>query len=825
MISVTFLKTTLDFWSNFNMKISLNWLNEFVDISDYLKKTQDLADLLTKAGLEVEEITDLAKDFNHVVVGYIQLKDKHPNADKLSLCQVEVAPGKIEQIVCGAQNHKTGDKVIVALPGAVLPGNFAIKKSKIRDVESAGMLCSYKELGLATESDGIVILPKDAVIGQSFADFGGYNDVTFELKVTPNRADCLSHYGLAREIGCLLNRNVKNPEVAQKFSNLSTKSKIKLQVENSDLCPRYCGRFISGVKIQDSPKWLKQKIESIGLNSINNVVDVTNYVMHEMGQPLHAFDADLISGQKIIVRQSQKNEKFKTLKEQDLVLSGEELVIADAEKVVALAGVIGGINSGVSEKTTNIFLESANFKSMSVRKTSRSHGIETDSAYRFSRGVDQSQTSEIMDRAVLLIQHVAGGEASADPYDIYPTPVVKSAIKIHLQTLSDRLGYPAEANLFEQYMTGLQCRFEKNGSEYAVTPPLFRFDLERDMDLVEEYARLKGYEHITETLPTFSAVPTKHDTTYTNSYFLASQLRSFGLSQAFNYAFTSSKNESQFLGDIEALNQCGLNISKESISIKNPLSEDINVMRKSLMYPIWKNVLENFHAGNAKGKIFEIGSVFSKVDSEYKESRRLVIAMWGEAFGVHASTQPLVVQLRNLVEELAQVYKISMISFPQDVKISFLHLGQSSSIFVEGKKVGVMGTVHPKLLGDEKIRVPVVMAEINLDLLIPQQARPLKFKAISSLQPVDRDFAFVMEAKQKIGDLTKEIKKCAGAFFKDVTVFDIYQGDKLPAGQKSVALRLSLQPQTVALTDAEIQNVVDKVVQSAEKSVGAKLRG
>jgi phenylalanyl-tRNA synthetase beta chain len=310
------------------MKISLKWLNDFVDVSDYMSKTQELADLLTKSGLEVEEIQDRSRDFQHVVVGHIQIKDQHPNADKLSLCQVAVAPGQIEQIVCGAQNHRAGDKVIVALPGAVLPGNFAIKKSKIRDVESNGMLCSYKELALAETSEGIAILPPEAKVGESFASFAGYDDVTFELKVTPNRADCLSHYGLAREIGCLLGRPVRSPEILARFSEASTKNKIKLEVANTELCPRYCGRVITGVKIGESPDWLKKRLEAVGQNSINNVVDVTNYVMLEMGQPLHAFDADRLSGASVVVRKAVAGEKFTTLKEQTVALTGEELVIA-----------------------------------------------------------------------------------------------------------------------------------------------------------------------------------------------------------------------------------------------------------------------------------------------------------------------------------------------------------------------------------------------------------------------------------------------------------------------------------------------------------------
>lgn len=808
------------------MKISLQWLNDFVDVTEFYQNTQTLADLLTRAGLEVEDIQNKAKDLNNVVIGHITVKDKHPNADKLSLCQVDIGGGKIEQIVCGAQNHKQGDKVIVALPGAVLPGNFAIKKAKVRDVESNGMLCSFKELGLATESDGIVILPTDAPVGESFAKYGGHDDIIFELKVTPNRADCLSHYGLAREIGCLLNKPVKNPEVQKKFSSESTKAKIKLSVENSELCPRYCGRFITGVKIGDSPAWLKRRLESIGMNSINNVVDVTNYVMLEMGQPLHAFDANLIGGQTVTIRTAKAGEKFKTLKEQDVTFKGDELVIADSNGAVALAGVIGGMNSGVSEKTTTIFLESANFKAMSVRKSSRQHGIETDSAYRFSRGVDPSQTFEIMDRAVNLILQVAGGEALGDHYDIYPKPVTKAAVAISVQTITDRLGYQADGELFEQYMKGLHCKVEKvKAGEYKITPPLFRFDLERDMDLVEEYARLKGYEHITETLPTFAAEPAKHDEKYTTNQKVSLFLRGEGFDQAFNYAFTSEVEENKWITDYSIFNKLGLTMEAEAVRLRNPLSEDLNVMRRSLVYPMWKNIRENFHAGNSSGKLFEIGSTFAKVDGNYKETRKLIIAAWGEDFGLYSKNYPLVFKLKSTIESLLQNLQISAYTVaPAGDVPAYLHKGQWASLVCEGKAVGYIGTVHPVILADEKIRVPVAIAEINLDMLLAGQPRPTKFKSVSPFQPVERDFAFVMASEKMVGDLTKEVKKSVGANLQSMTVFDVYEGDKMPAGQKSVALRVRLHAHDQALTEAAITEISQKVVTAAQKSVGANLR-
>lgn len=808
------------------MKISLKWINEFVDIKEYLNNTQVLSDILTKAGLEVEEVQDKAKDFQNVVVGYIKLKDKHPNADKLSLCQVEIGNGEVTQIVCGAQNHKTGDKVVVALPGAVLPGNFAIKKSKIRDVESLGMLCSFKELGMADTSDGIIILPADAPVGKNYAEYAGFDDVTFELKVTPNRADCLSHYGLAREIGCLINKPVLKPEVLKTFSSGSTKSKISLKVENTDLCPRYCGRYIQNVKIGPSPEWLVNKLQAIGQNSINNVVDVTNYVMLEMGQPLHAFDADSLAGSAIIVRTAKPNEKFKTLKEQEITLKGDELLICDAEKAVALAGVIGGLNSGVSDKTKNIFLESAYFQPMSARKSSRMHGIETDSAYRFSRGVDPSSTLEIMNRAAFLIQKVAGGESFGDHHDLYPLPVVKSSITISIKTVSDRLGYAADEKLFTQYLNGLQCKVESLGDgHYKVTPPLFRFDLNTDMDFVEEYARLHGYEHIQEKIPVFKSEPVTHDFYYTETQKISNLLRAQSFSGAFNYAFVSQKEEASFIGSAAVLQKAGLHTDEESVFLKNPLSEDLNAMRRTLSFGLAQNLLSNVHAGNSVGKLFETGVTFYKKDGTYKESMRTALISWGDPVGLYKNQAPHVFQVKAAVEKLLAFYQIASFTWVQsDQAPAFVHSGQFVTLNVEGKVVGFVGTLHPAWLAAKKIRCDAAIAELDLNQLLTGQPRPKKFKSISAYQPVERDFAFVMNSSTAVGDLVKEVKKAAASNLKQVQIFDIYEGDKLAAGKKSVAVKVEFQSFTAPLTEAEITALSQKIVEQAQKSIGAALR-
>ncbi|MDX9732462.1 MAG: phenylalanine--tRNA ligase subunit beta, partial [Bdellovibrionales bacterium] len=418
------------------MKLSLRWLNDFVDVQEFMKTPDELARILTNAGLEVESIEDQAKPFQNVVVGHILEKGQHPNADRLSLCQVSTGDGVVHQIVCGAQNHKQGDRVVVALPGAVLPGNFAIKHSKIRGVESGGMLCSEKELGLLAEgedSPGIVILPEDAPIGRGFAVYRGLDDVIMELKVTPNRADCLSHYGLALEVGCLLGREVKKPRA--EFTPGAWDGAVSVAIQAADLGPRYAGRHVRGVKVGPSPEWLRLRLESVGMKSINNVVDVTNYVMMEMGQPLHAFDIREIKGGAISVDRARAGEAFTTLDGSELKLDGTELTIRDSERAVALAGVIGGKNSGVVDSTTEVFIESAYFAPGAVRRTMRKFGLDTDSGYRFARGVNPETTADVLDRATSLMIEVAGGEASKERVDIYPTPLERPEITVSISTV------------------------------------------------------------------------------------------------------------------------------------------------------------------------------------------------------------------------------------------------------------------------------------------------------------------------------------------------------------------------------------------------------
>ena len=819
------------------MKISLRWLNDYIDIQDYFAKPQELSALLTAAGLEVEGIEDLAKQFDHVVVGHILKKEQHPGADRLTLCQVSTGEGRVHQIVCGAKNHNEGDNVVVALPGAVLPGNFAIKQSKIRGVDSGGMLCSEKELGLKAEAEGILILPKDAHVGATFAKYMGFDDILFELKVTPNRADCLSHFGLAREIACLLGREIDFPIETMNEDGGSTRDQIKLELRARDLCPRYAGRGVKGVKVGPSPDWLKKRLESIGMKSINNVVDVTNFVMMELGQPLHAFDAGKLMGHAIVIDKARAGEAFTTLDGTELKLDGTELTIRDAERAVVLAGVIGGKNSGVDDSTSTVFIESAYFTPGAVRRTARKFGIETDSSYRFARGTNPEAVPLALNRAAFLIQKVAGGQVMGEAYDQYPEPIKREAIKISIETLSDRLGFKVDAIEFENWMKRLGCQVVKVSTSQAtaawsILPPLFRWDLTVDMDFVEEFARLHGYQHIPESVPALHAAPAVHDASFTFETRVRRILQGEGLTQAVNYAFVSRSFQDALLGAAERFENIGLRVVKDPIQLVNPLNEDINVMRTSLLPGLVKNVIHNSRQGNSFGNLFELGfshfRALNHTEGGFAQEGRLASATWGtsEDLWNKSTNSPQVFRLKGVVENMLRELGFKKWKWVQISKGApeFFHPGQTAALQLDGALVGAIGTLHPRILEEHKIRETVAVAEFNLEKLGANQPRAVTYQPISNMPAVDRDLAFLMPRELAVGDVETEIRKAAGELLRDVRVFDVFEGASVGAGQRSVAFRLLFQSKDSTLEDTVINELRDKVVQAVGTKFGIGLR-
>lgn len=820
------------------MKISLKWLNDYIDIQDYFAKSQELANLLTAGGIEVEGVQNLAKQFENVVIGHILKKDQHPGADRLTLCQISTGDGVVHQIVCGARNHNEGDNVVVALPGAVLPGDFAIKKSKIRGVESGGMLCSEKELGLKSESEGILLLPKDAPVGQPFAKYMGYDDILFELKVTPNRADCLSHFGLAREIGAVLGREVKFPIESIIEDGGSTKSQMALELRASDMCPRYAGRGMVGVKVGPSPEWLKKRLESVGVNSINNVVDVTNFVMMELGQPLHAFDVREIKGRKIVIDRAPKGEKFVTLDGTEITLDGSELTIRDTERAVALAGIVGGKNSGIQDDTTEIFIEAAYFTPSAVRRTSRKFGIETDSSYRFSRGTNPEAVPLAMNRAAQLIQQVAGGKIMGEHHDQYPHPLRAEAITIALSTLTERVGYKVDGGEFVDWMKRLGCEIKQTGENekgptWSVLPPIFRWDLTLDVDLVEEFARLHGYQHIPETLPPLATMPAMHDLQFTLEAKIRRLLQGQGCLQALNYGFIGRAFQEKILGDVTRLTKAGLRSSPEPVALVNPLNEEINVMRTSLVPGLVKNIVHNSRFGNSYGRVYEIGyGHFSEEAAEgrkYPQEARLAFAFWGHVEDLWNKKEraPVVFALKGAIENLLKGMGISSWKWTQKSgqdAPEFLHPGQTAFLDVQGKTIGFIGTLHPLLVDEMKIRESVAIAEFNLEKLLLGQPRAPKYQSISKLPAVDRDIALMMPKELPASTVEAEIKKAAGDLLKEVRVFDVFEGGNLPTGQRSVAFRLIFQAKDATLEDQAINELRDKVVAAVTQKFGISVR-
>ena len=812
------------------MKISLKWLNEYVDIKDYFSKPQELADLLTNTGLEVDAVANLSEQFQNIVVGQVSELGKHPDADKLTVCQIDAGEGSLRQIICGAKNHKQGDKVVVTLPGAVLPGDFKIKDSKIRGVESKGMLASESELGLADEAEGILILPADAPVGTAFAEYAGLDDVILEISVTPNRADCMSHVGLAREVACLLGRPYELPVSDFDGKGGATSDLVNLSLNNADLCPRYAGRGIFGVKVGPSPAWLKTRLEAVDINSINNVVDVTNYVMLELGQPLHAFDAAEIAGKKIIVENSQKGETFKTLDGTEIKLTGEELTIRDGERPVALAGVVGGLNSGVTESTKDIFLEAAFFTNEGVRHTSRRFGIETDSAQRFSRGTDPDGVLKAMNRAAQLIQEVAGGSISKDFFDEYPKPLKHDPIKVGVDFVSQKMGYPVDGADFSQWMVRLGCQVKELGDgQFEVQPPAFRWDLFHDVDLVEEYGRLNGYDKIPEVMPALNSEPSASAPEFIHENHLCDLLAREGFFQAVNYRFLSRKHQDEFLGDKSRLGSVGLAPVGETVTVRNPLSEELGVMRESLLPGLFENALHNYRHGKETGRLFEVDQVFGNTGDGYGQSARVGLMAWGQTTGLWdgKGARPAVFDLKSALERTCariQINNVDWRTLKTDQVPDFLHPKQCAGIFVEGRMIGVVGSLHPQILEENKIRHSMAVAELDLSALMRGQPRIIKAKSISKFPAVERDLAVVLPSDLEASKVQKEIQKAGAPLVQSVKVFDVFEGGNLKDGERSVSFRMLCQKMDGTLSDEELKGLQGKVIASLEKKLKVALR-
>lgn len=812
------------------MKVTLNWLKQYVDF-DW--SPEELTERLTMLGLEVEGVEKVSGEFEGIVVAQVLTKEKHPNADKLSLCRVHDGKGE-RQIVCGAQNFKPGDKVPLILPGASLPPKegeppFTIKVGKIRGVESHGMMCSPQELGLPDEVDGLLILREDAQVGQPFAEYLGRStgDVVFDLETTPNRPDWNSVIGIAREIAALTGNPLKLPEV--KLSQTSPEpitNFVNVRIDDAELCPRYTARLVRGVKIGPSPAWLRSALEKVGLRSINNVVDVTNYVMLEIGQPLHAFDYRLLSKAAdkpdavptIVVRRASDGEKFVTLDAKEHTLTSNMLLIADETKGVALAGIMGGQNSEINDQTVDVLIESAYFKPQNVRATSRKLEIRTDSSYRFERGADIGICDWASRRAAQLIVETAGGQVLESSIDAYPNPVQPKEITLRHSKANDLLGITIAPDQQVDFLQKLGLELVSRNGEEACTVriPTFRVDLKREIDLIEEIVRLHGVDKVPSTPPRGAIGSNPFDKVHDDISEARNILTGLGLNEAQGQTLIS--DTSARLASAE----------QSIVALANPLSSDMNVLRPSLLPGLLDSLRHNVNRKNNDVALFELGRVFGTGDSKLKEERRLAIALTGARnplfwSGNERSAKCDIYDLKGALEEFFEQFGLRGLSYNRRAESTALFL-ESATINLGKLQLGEFGQLSPALAKRYDLRDAVFLAELNFDLLIARRNTGKSFKPLPSFPSVRRDIAMVVPESVTHDAVLSVVKQTRPANLENVELFDVFRGQNIPEGQKSMAYAFTYRSAEKTLTDAEVTAAHDKVVASLREKLQATVR-
>lgn len=796
------------------MLISLDWLKQYVDIKEDIK---ELENTLTMIGQEVEAIEEQGKELAKVVIGQITEYGKHPEAEKLTLLKVNIGEEEELQIVCGAPNHKLGDKVVVATIGAVLPGDFKIKKTKIRGVESQGMLCSEVELGLGNDGDGIIILPEDAPLGVEYRVYKKLNDVIFELEITPNRPDCLSYIGIAREIAAYYGRKIKCPEFESKkiIESINT-GHIDVRIEDKERCKRFSGKVIKNIKVQESPEWLKNRLISMGLKPINNVVDATNYILFECNQPLHAYDLTKINDRKIIVRKSLNGEKIVTLDGVERELNKGELIIADAEKPLGIAGIMGGESSKVTEETTEIFLECAYFTPENIRKTSKELGLSSDSSYRFERGLDIENTAEVLERAADLISQLTGGEVLEGCIDKYIEKYEKIEIPLNIEKLRKFMGKNIEIDVVGKILTNLGINIKTlNSTTIIATPPSYRGDLTRTADLYEEIIRMYGFDNIENKMPEENIRPGVKDSMTVVVDEAKEILAKLGLQEVINYSFIS-KDAIKMLG-----------ITEPTLEITNPISDDMAVMRPTLIYSLLSNVRDNLNRNQNGLRFFEVSRVFTpKEDGLANETLRASIALAGKTFKTLWDPKPEAMDfytLKGFVEKFLEYMGVTRYQLDRSEDNNF-HPGRSADIRIGKVKIGTFGEIHPELAENMDIkRERAYVAELDLTTLLNYRAKKVKYERIVKYPEVTRDLAVVLDRDVLVGKMLEDIKKSSN-LIESVAIFDVYQGEKIEADKKSVAISIVLRKKDGTLEESDINITVDKILKLIAKNYNGEIR-
>ena len=813
------------------MKVTLNWLKQYVDFN---WSPEELTERLTMLGLEVEGVQKISGAFDGIVVAQVVTRDKHPNADKLSLCRVNDGTSE-RQIVCGAQNFKAGDKVPLILPGASLPPKpgekepFTIKVGKIRGVESHGMLCSHEELGIDPETiglkkeDGLLILREDAKVGQPFGEYLGRSgsDVVYDLEVTPNRPDLNSVIGIAREIAAVTGNELKIPTI--QFLNTESEpigGLLSVQNDEPELCPRYTARIVRKVKVGPSPDWLKSVLEKVGLRSINNVVDITNYVMLESGQPLHAFDYHLLKSSdanppKILIRRANEGEKFTTLDGKERTLTNQMLLIADETQAVALAGVMGGKNSEINEQTANVLIESAYFKPQNIRATSKKLELRTDASYRFERGGDVEICDWASRRAAQLICDLANGQVLGHAIDNFPHQTPAKPITLHFAKTKDLLGISISHSEQVSFLTKLGLTVtEQTPGICTFKIPTWRVDLKREVDLIEEVGRLYGIEKIPATPPRGALGSNAFDSVYDEIAEARRILTGLGLNETQGQTLISQSE--------------ALDVMPETIvRLANPLSSDMDVLRPSLLPGLIHSLRHNISRKNYDLALFEVGRVFDLQNGATKEERRIAIALTGQRAqnfwsGDERGAKFDVFDLKGVIEKFLQQFGLrgAQIS-PWNVKSEiFLEIATIS----HGKYLGVIGQLLPTLAKKYDLRDAVFLAELNLDLLLARRNSAKSFKALPQFPSIRRDVAMLVPEATTHESVLQTVKQTKPANLENIELFDVFRGKNVPEGQKSLAYAFTYRSPEKTLTDAEVNTAHGKVVDALKTQLKATMR-
>ncbi|WP_124950369.1 phenylalanine--tRNA ligase subunit beta [Sulfuriferula thiophila] len=784
------------------MKFSELWLRSYVNPP---MDSAALSHLLTMAGLEVEEMAPVAADFNGIVVGHVVSVAPHPDADRLRVCVVDAGTGAHLQIVCGAANVSAGVRVPCAMVGAKLPG-FEIKKAKLRGVESLGMLCSARELGMAEEADGLLLLPDDAPIGQDIRDYLRLNDHVLTLKLTPNRSDCLSVMGIAREVAALTGSELMAPEVA--VAPVVTSVVPDIRVAATEACPRYCGQIISGLNPQAvTPDWMAERLLRSGLRSLGAVVDITNYVMLETGQPLHAFDLAKVSGA-IDVRMAQAGESLVLLNEQTVRLDDDMLVIADQSGVLALAGIMGGIASGVSDGTTEILLESAFFHPDYIAGRARRLGLSTDASHRFERGVDFAATQNALARAAQLIVEICGGNASAVTEVLHELPV-RAAIRLRPARVSKVLGIPFSHADVGQWLQRLQFEFAEDGDAYRVTPPSYRFDLTIEVDLIEELARLFGYDNI----PPIAPVANLNMLPQSEQQRPIDRLRDILVVRDYQEVITYSF--------VDAAWEAALAPGIQPVLLKNPIASQMSVMRSTLWGGLIDVLKTNLNRRQTRVRIMEVGSCFLSAGHGYAQPLRIAGLAFGDVAPEQWGMPARVVDYYDVKADLEALCWPQVLTFRADAHAA-MHPGQCASVSLNGVDIGWLGALHPALVQQWDLPSAPVMFELALDALLLRDLP--KHGEISRFQGVRRDLAVIVSQEVAAQALLDAMHSARIAGIAEIALFDVYRGKGIDSDKKSLAFRVLMQDNQKTFTDSEVDAVMAQLTELLQQKFNAQLR-